>query len=211
MRHLFFTFVFFSITVISCDKDSAGNFKDKIVYQDLSPDLILHPVDSQGFHPSGFCQEIIPFPSDSTVIVDLDINHDGDYDFRFTYSTFFELVSASSPCANYNSVLHVKGLSAEEKIKVANEDMREISILEKGDFIEADQLYANHAIIYRDNEMAFLYFGAFAGEGFIGIKLSGGELGWIKLNFQKDSFLCTIMEYGYNEAINSEIMAGQKE
>jgi hypothetical protein len=197
--------------IISCDKDSDNELKDKIIYLDLTPDLVLHPVDSVGLHPSGFCNEKIPFPTDSTVLIDLDINQDGEDDFRFTYSTFYEWVSASSPCANYNSTLQVSGLTVENKIKVANEDMNEISILKNGDIIDADLLYASNAIIYRDNAMAFLNFGDFSGEGFIGVKLSSGELGWIKLNFEKDSFTCTIMEYGYNETVNSQITAGQIE
>ena len=211
MRQIFIIIGFISMTIISCNNDSDNELKDKIIYLDLTPDLSLHPVDSVGLHPSGLCQEIIPFPTDSTVIVDLDINQDGVDDFRFTYSTFYEWVSASSPCANYNSTLQIGGLTAENKIKVANEDMHEVSILENGDLINVDQLFASNAIIYRDNTMGFLYFGDFSDEGFIGVKLSGGELGWIKLIFQKDSFTCTVMEYGYNETINSQITAGQIE
>ena len=197
--------------IISCDNKTDNELKDKIIYLDLNPDLTLHPVDSVGFHPSGLCQEVIPFPTDSTVIVYLDVNQDGENDFRFTYSTFYEWVSASSPCANYNSTVQVSGLTTENKIKVANEDMYEISILENGDLINADQLFASNAIIYRDYAMASLYFGDLSGEGFIGVKLSSGELGWIKLNFEKESFTCTIMEYGYNETINAKITAGQIE
>jgi len=211
MKHFFLIIGVISMIIISCDEETETELKDKIIYVDLSADLTLHPVDSVGFHPSGLCQEVIPFPSDSTVIVDLDINQDGDDDFRFTYSTFYEWVSASSPCANYNSTLQVSGLKADNKIMVANEDMNEISVLENGDLINSDQLFSDNAIIYRDNAMAFLYFGDFLGEGFIGFKLSGGELGWIKLDFQKDSFTCEIMEYGYNETINSQMTAGQME
>ncbi len=211
MRQILLIIGFISMIIISCDKEKEPELKDKIIHLDLTPDLTLHAVDSVGFHPSGLCQEVIPFPSDSTVIVDLDINLDGDSDFRFTYSTFYEWVSASSPCANYNSTLEVSGMNADNKIMVANEDIHEISVLENGDLINTDQLFSDNAIIYRDNAMAFLYFGDFSGEGFIGIKLFGGELGWIKLNFQKDSFTCAIMEYGYNKTINSQIAAGQIE
>jgi hypothetical protein len=197
--------------LISCNKDSEDVLTNKIMYIDLNPDITLHPVDSIGLHPSGLCQEIIPFPSDSTVIVNLDINQDGVNDFRFTYSTFYEWVSASSPCSNYNSTLQVDGLSSTNKIKVENEDKHEVSILENGDVINTNQLFANNAILYRDNTMSFLNFGEFSDERFIGIKLSSGELGWIKLNFQKNSFTCTILECGYNETKNAQITAGQIE
>jgi len=218
MRPLYLTFGLISVIIISCNKDADveltepdNELKSTIFYQDLSPDLTLSPVDSVGTHPSGLCLEIIPFPSDSTVTVDLDINQNGIDDFRFTYSTFYEWVSASNPCSNFNSKLEISGLTVENKIMIANEDMNEISVLESGELISTDNLFSDNAIIYRDYAQAFLYFGDFTGEGFIGIKLEGGELGWIKLNFQKGSFTCTIMAYGYNETINSQITAGQME
>ncbi len=207
MRHYILIFVLICSMLISCKRDVSDN----IIYIDLKPDLILHPVDSVGMHPSGLCQEVIPFPSDSTLKVDLDIDKDGIDDFRFTYTTFYEWVSASNPCANYNSTLQIAGLLTENKIFIENENMREVRVLEKGDLICANQLSANNAIIYRDNSMSSLNFEDFSGEGFIGFKLSDGELGWIKLDFQKDSFTCTILEYGYNEVINSQITAGQIE
>lgn len=196
---------FLILILNACNKDK----NNLITYIDLNPDLILLPADSVGNHPSGLCQEKIPFPTDSVVTVELDINQDGINDYIFTYSTSYDWVSASSPCANHNSTLQVSGIGADNKIMVANTDMNEISVLAGGDLISSNQLFSTNAIIYRDNAMGFLYFGDFLGEGYMGFKLSGGELGWIKLNFQRDLFKCSILEYGYNQNANSQIKAGE--
>jgi hypothetical protein len=211
MRYFFLIIGFMSVIILSCDKAKVADLPDKIVYVDLTPDLVLHPVDSVGLHPSGFCDEFIPFPTDSIQKVDLDMNQDGVNDFRFTYTTFYESVSGSNPCANYNSTLEVKGLSAENNIRVKNLNMDEVCVFQMGDLINSNQLFSNNAVIFRDNATSFLNYSDFSGEGFIGVKFSGGELAWIKLDFQKNSFTCTVMEYGYNETKNNQIAVGQKE
>lgn len=211
MRYFFLIIGFMSVIILSCDKAKVADLQDKIVYVDLTPDLVLHPVDSVGQHPSGFCYEYIPFPTDSIQNVDLDIDQNGVNDFRFTYTTFFQFVSASNPCTNYNSSLVVKGLSAENNIRVKNLEMDEVCVLDTGDLIKSNQLFSNNAVIFRDYASNFLNYDDFAGEGFIGVKFSGGKIAWIKLDFQKNSFTCTIMEYGYNETKNNQIAVGQKE
>ena len=182
---------------------------DDISYNDIIPDLVLNPVDSVGQHQSSLCEEPIPFPTDSISTVYLDLNQDGINDYSFTYETYYEWVSASSPCANHNSILNVVGLIDGNEICVANEDMDEVSVFQDGDPIDRSQLFANSAVIYRDQAFAFLYFGGFSDEGCIGVKLSSGELGWIKLDFQQNLFLCYIKEFAINKNVLLEIRAGQ--
>jgi len=196
-----------SLMISSCVKDK--DLTDEIIFVDLNPDLILNPVDSVGLHPSGLCQQVIPFPSDSIISTDIDINQDGQNDYRFTFTNFYEWVSASYPCANYNSIVQINALINGNKVVIANEEMHDIKVLNCNDNINKKDLFYDNAFIYRNVAMGNLYFGDFSGEGYIGFKLSNGELGWIKINFQKDYFLCIILEYAYNKNVASDINAGQ--
>lgn len=188
---------------ISCNK--ASPLQDKIIYVDLDSNYMLHPVDSLTYQ---LISCAIPWPNDSMVTLDLDMNQDGVNDFRFTYAIWYRFISASNPCSNFNSYVNIEGLANGNKIRVSSQDQRVISVLNEDHWIASDQLFGNDAIIFTYNSGAQFSFNDFLGEGYIGIQLSKGELGWIKLNFDEYHYTCEIMEYAYNATSNAPIKAG---
>ena len=183
---------------------------DSIVYHYLDPNLILHPVISFGPHPSGLCNKIIPYPSDSVVTATLDINGDGVHDFQFTYRNFYQLVSMSGPCANYNSEVIITGLNIGSEIASRTEyDHLEVFIL--NDTISSNSNYSGTVRVYRDIAANPSNFGGFGGVGYVGIKLADSGYGWMKLSFDKNTFTCTVMEYALNHTSDLSIIAVEVE
>ncbi len=190
--------------LIACKKE-----KPDIQSRVLNPYYTLHPVDSFDLHPSGMCQEVIPFPTDSTASITLDVDQDGNPDFKFTYTNQYQLVSENNPCANYNSVVKVQGINPQQKIAVTSLSTNTISPLPYDENISTLDLFSNAATIYRDDASLTTNFKDFNGDGYIAIQLANGSLGWIKLRFDYTSFTLEIQSVGYNKTSGSALKAGQ--
>ncbi len=219
MKRIFPIFAVLILFFFSCQKsdnenpppeDPPGN-TDDIVYSDLDPNLILHPVDSFGLHPSGLCQEIIPYPSDSLESVELDMDGDGVNDFRFTYQTYFHFVSAGlPPCEYYNSSVTVYALNTGYAI-ATHEPYNQAEFFVQDDTIDSSLTYTSNGYIFYVAYGGWFSLDSLTGEGFIGVILADNKLGWIKLSFDKNTFTFIIMAYGFNNTAGLEIKAGQTE
>src|SRR5690606_29105944 len=112
MKCIIIIFVLQSIFIFGCKK----NTSDNILHSELQPQIEITPVDSLIAHPTcGY----VPSPSDSTASISLDIDSDGTDDFTVSYKTWYEFLSASSPCnANYNSRIDISGTSEDKTISI---------------------------------------------------------------------------------------------
>jgi hypothetical protein len=204
----------------SCNQDddvlteTPTELADEIHYINLDPDSVLRPVISVGSHPSG-CAKPIPFPADSSVTINLDINLDGENDFLFRYRTLYQFLSVSSPCSNYGSYVSVAAVTGSgNKVIVSEPDFypNKLISFDNGELITSDNFTENQGyVFYEFLQVPFPSFHGFSGEGYIGIKLAGGELGWIKINLDIPTFTCSILEYAFNTNPESSIEAGQME
>lgn len=205
------------ISVSSCDKETSSFdgseipsiddadtlLPDEIIYYDLIPNVEIVPCDSIASHPYEMC--MIPYPADSTVNYGIDIDNDNNIDYNLIYCIYYEFVSASSPCANYKSYLKINGVSGNEL--AVNENDLELTVFDSNDTITTDTTFRSHAYILVDFDAVYSFNG-FNGGGYIGIKLSNGSLGWIRINMLSSIYSCIVFEYAYNQTINNNIVVG---
>ena len=201
----------FSLFILSCDKTNLKKMEDDISYKKYSPYLALNPVDSVGQISNSKCIRSFPFPSDSTTFVEIDIDKDGQNDFRFTYTTNYDLISATDSCENYSSIIEAKGIGVGNNVLIENDITERLQIFEEDDKIPNTSKLANEAIVFLEDftESENVEFGK--GNKYIGLKLDLGGFAWIKCFHTKDSIRFSIMEYGYNNNIHMDIKAGQKD
>ena len=100
-----------SLAIIGCSKENDLETENPIIesitYTELNPNIQITSVDSLIYHGSG-CG-YVPSPSDSTASISLDINNDNVVDFTLSCNSWYNFVSASGPCANYNTSIVLSG------------------------------------------------------------------------------------------------------
>lgn len=206
MKKYIFALGLFSLLLFSCGKMT--EVKDEISFRKYKPYLVLQPADSVTHFPDETCDKAIPFPLDSVVSESLDINKDGQDDFKMTYTTSYQSSPINS-CENYSSTLEAKALLPGHLILVNNVTTKKIQVFEKNEEIPNNSKYAENGFIYLDQPDNSEYFEIGNGNKYLGIRLKDGETGWIKVFHQKDSLKFTIMEHAYNKTTILDIKAGQ--
>lgn len=209
MKHYLLLFSIFSLFVFSCDKTELKKMEDDISYRKHIPFLVLSPADSVGEISNFQCTKAFPFPSDSTVSIEMDFDQDGQNDYRFTYTTNYELMSTIDSCQNYSSIIEVKGLGSGNKILIEDKPAGNLQVFEQNDKIPKASKLANEAVVFLDGFNGTGNVDLENGNKFIGVKLSSGGFGWIKFFHSKDSISFSIMEHAYNRNIHMKIKAGQ--
>jgi len=207
MRDVIIILVSLSICIFSCNKESE-NIPDDIMHYELNPQLELTSVDSLINHPSG-CGNI-PIPSDSSASLSLDINNDGTNDFSISCLSWYEFVSASGPCANYNTSITIHGTTEKNKISI-QENYNTIKTLNFNDIIDNSYNWHENATLMISSAQA-PFSTNFNGSVYLGLKLKQDEeeyFGWLYIN--KSDYLITIMSYAINQTAHNCIHAGQTE
>lgn len=206
---------------LSCEKSKLKKMKDDISWRKYDPFLVLKPADSVGQISNFGCVKPFHYPSDSTVSVEVDVNKDGQNDYRFTYSTFYNLISPSDSCKNYSSIIKVKAIGVGNSVLISNSDnLNKLQVFERDQKIPNGSKLAAEGILLRDNISGSVDIAIEpeievepefqSGNKYIGVQLFGGETGWIKFFHTKDSISFSIMEHAYNRNIHLDIQAGQK-
>ena len=98
-KSLFFLIILF---FLSCKKDKVVDCPKSFDIIEIAVDSnrVITSIDTFINHPSG-CG-VVPSPSDSLDVDSLDLNPDGIKDCYINAKTWYQMVSASYPCANYS-------------------------------------------------------------------------------------------------------------
>lgn len=200
-----------SSAIIGCSKKNDSeceNPADSITYSELNPTVQITSVDSLIYHISG-CGPI-PSPSDSTASVSFDINNDGLDDFTLSCSSWTDFVSASQPCANYNTRILLSGTSNLNSIGIIG-NYNVVKRYVSNEVIDNSQQWSNTASIMLSSASA-PFSTDFNDTAYLGLKINtiqGAYFGWMYID--KNGYDVTVISHGLNQSANCPINAGQKE
>ncbi|MCX6305451.1 MAG: hypothetical protein NT040_10830 [Bacteroidetes bacterium] len=202
--------VFFTSCKKKSEETSHGTPSDDIVYTDISPDTAVTSVRSWQVIPYGS----LPVPKDSSAAILLDLDQDHTIDISIDATTYYKIVSASNPEANYN---FQAGISMGDKDSVAFRGISygtcSIAKPFPADSVISDKSgFTRHAIIYSQGSFPLCIIAAHQGYIYYGFKLfrNGGYMfGWIQIRFV--SMCLTIKAYAINRTIGRPVRAGQKQ
>lgn len=197
---------------MSCKKDKVQinheSNPDEIMFVDI-PDIVLSSTDSVYYIPFGpGCP--VASPEDSTAEYNIDIDGNGIDDFTISMTHWYEFVSASSPCANYNYRISILGIINENKIATTNH-YNEVAKFNLNQDIGASLNWNNSASILMQVTTA-PFSTNFNGSAYIGLKLGAGadsNYGWLLID--KVNYAITIKEMAINLTNTNSIKAGQIE
>lgn len=201
---IFLTFISCALLFEACRKETTLD-DSVILWKEFSPSIHLSCVDTMVPHPSG-CG-LIPIPSDSTSMVLLDVDSDGITDFEVTCTTWYQFVSASGPCANYNSSMIISGTSTNNEIATTG-NWNEFYHFNIGELINANNQWMNYSTLQLHAAQG--PFGAdFNGLQYAGVRMKkDGEFhyGWVL--FEKTDYNLYIRSVGIQTCPQLEIKAG---
>jgi hypothetical protein len=209
MKSLKITFITLFFVVFSCDKENIITKSDNILFTDID-DVTVTSLDSlvHYLHWSGDCY--IPYPRDSVAHFDLDINNDGQFDFRISHSHWFGsyLFSPSSFCSNYDNY-EIAISSIDNEICADATGFYEPFQLNIGDRLDNDLFWASSVNVYLRSATAMYFYESKS--DYLGVKVNKNDsvyYGWILMEFTPYQF--TIKEYAINLTGNNSIIVGQK-
>ncbi|RFC54716.1 hypothetical protein [Brumimicrobium aurantiacum] len=204
--------VLISSAIIGCSKendlDPVSPIADDITYSELNPNIHLTSVDSLIYHGSG-CG-YVPSPSDSTASVSFDIDNDNVVDFTLSCNSWYNFVSASGPCANYNTSIVLSGTSNNNKVAI-NGNYNIVKKHDLNDVIDNSLLWSNTARLMLSSASA-PFETNFDDTVYLGLKINtdqGDYFGWIYID--KNGYDVTVKSYAFNQSVNNSINAGQTE
>ncbi len=207
MHKVLVLFVSFSVLLVRCTKDTTPK-NDTILYTDLQPPLEIESVDSLVFHNSG-CG-YVPFPADTMKNNALDINKDGIDDFTLTCKSWYQFVSASNPCVNYNTSIVISGISDDNQIAVIG-NYSEAKKYELDAVINNSQNWSNSATLKLASAQAPISID-FNGNNYLGLKIKKGQNShfcWLYLN--KTDYTIKVLAFAANLTEGNSIRVGQTE
>lgn len=170
---------------------------DDIVYHILTPNIQLHSIRS--YYSDG-CNHYLP--NDSSATHSLDINDDSVVDFTFTAKHHF----TGNQC----------GICADGYVEEIIIDGQGICVYDKNDYLanylNQSELISNDLTWNPQARLSFqgckLPFTNYVENSYIGIKCNN-KFGWIRVHEASNNGII-IVEYAYNAANGSTILAGQK-
>jgi hypothetical protein len=151
---------------------------------------------------------MIPVPTDSTSSIQIDMDQNGTFDFSITCSTWYQFVSASGPCANYNSSIFISGSSDSNEIALGSL-YNTAKDFEFGDEI-FDENSWSHISTLQLHVATAPFQTDFVDEKYVGIRMRspvGYQYGWILL--EKIGFKLYVKSSGIQTCPTKAIQAGQ--
>lgn len=217
------------ITVFSCTKDKAvvvpGKtttpdhidstivVADSIHHKVLNPYILLNPTLYTYASPSG-CGNV-PFPSDTIITWLMDLDSNGTNDLRFTAKNYYQMVSASNPCANYLFYTSIETLNNSDSIGTPKLELYSTYFLSLGDAVNENLNYINYESFCALGQGGGTHPVAInGGAGFyLPIKRTFGgktNFGWVLLDTVGNNGIA-IREYAINSTNGRPIKCGQTE
>ncbi len=184
--------------------------KDKVTYpifhQTFVPTESFTCVDTLIQHPSG-CGMIVQ-PADSAVFRTIDLDNDGQADFQISCTSWYDFVSASYPCANYNTSYVISAIQNNGSVATTG-NFNEVRKYSENDSISSShQWYSSAGILVAVNQAPFVT--DFNGSSYFGLKIRKNNqdwYGWLKL--EKSGYHLTLLASGVKQGPSTGIKAGQ--
>jgi hypothetical protein len=206
--HLFFLS---SYILASCLKDKVPvppEIKYPIRHTEYNPNETFTCVDTIIQHPSG-CG-MIALPADSSVLRNIDLDADGTADFQISCTSWYQTLSASFPCVNYNTSYAITALQNNGAIATTG-TYNEVCKFAVNDSINLTAKWHNSAsILLHVTQAPFVT--DFNGLCYFGLKLTrnnGNWYGWLKL--EKSLYDISLISSAIRLGPSSGIRAGQIE
>ena len=209
MKRYLFILGIIGIITFSCDK--VEKLKDDISFRKYIPHLILNPTDSVAKIYAPNCSESIPFPTDSSQSILIDVDKDGLNDFKFTYFTSYNFVSSIDSCENHNSKIVVEAIGSENRVIVDEDNPENVRVFAVDDEIKISSSIADNATIFLEDASISEDVILESGNKYLGVKLASNTVGWIKVYHDRETLKFAILEHAFNRTFQLNIKAGQKQ
>ncbi len=208
--------VLFAVTIflfVSCKKESETDehetltiVPDSISYYDISPDTVITSIQYIAAWGG-------PVPSDSSCVLDFDVDNDSTIDFQLGIGHFYHWVTNSNPQSNYNYTMNI--FSADSACSFTgtnyNGPFHQANFIAQGAPIDTSMSYYNGVCLF-SNQPYLNGYGQYSvlGDNYVGFKFSKNNyfyFGWVKISIQ--DFKLTLSSWAINHTAGNSIFAGQ--
>ncbi len=201
-------FIWIVVVFAACrKKDCFRGTDDAFSHTVYAPSLEVTHVQHIALHPSG-CGSV-PFPSDSTGILPIDLDGDGRDDIQIVMRGVFNLVSNSNPCVNYGSRYSIEALEDDWKI-AALAEYDALATFDEGQNISIHGLWNARANIQIVDPLPGPHI-SFTGETYVGVRNKSdghcARYGWLRL--EQLDYTIIVHEIGFQSSGQGEVKAGQ--
>jgi hypothetical protein len=186
---------------------------DSIEHTILDPPVSLTSVSS--WNPPTLeynCYQ--PVPESSSASYDLDMDEDGNPDFRIDISNWYEFHSASDHCMNFMYYSSVSSLQPGDSVAVISRGPNCALALSPNSPISGSLIFSKLAETVRRYWMAMSCNNKTSQDAtYYGFKLkkgSGAVYGWLMMTYNGTTHTMTIQEFAYNRTVGNLILAGQQ-
>lgn len=194
----------------SCKKDKTVAVIDPPVDDietfEFTPSIYATTFGEYWSHPSG-CGTVI-LPQDSSANASFDADGDGIDDFTIQLSNWYNWVSASGPCANYNYSSSVVGLSEDAQLAVEPNYYGIALPLDSGAWVfQETHWWSQSAFLGMDAAMVPFYAN-FSGQGYLGFRLLKEDqyvYGWIFLEKTAQTIEVSACAVNHTPEVNIQI------
>ncbi len=188
---------------LGCKKSTNG----KIFVTKFYPEIELTSVDTIVNLPSCIS---LALPADSSSTILLDIDKDGVNDFDITCLSWYNFVSASSPCSNYQKSIMISGLNENNFVAIEG-DYFVVKAFDLDQEIEKSENWSNFAYFMKLDQG--LWFSAnLEGEMYVGLKFEKQfKKYYAWLYIEKIDYKIIIKSYAFRNKSGKTIKAGQTE
>ncbi|MFZ9657380.1 MAG: hypothetical protein ACO29Z_01695 [Crocinitomicaceae bacterium] len=195
----------FLLIVQACTKDKI-HVEPQISYQELNDTEFFTCVDTIVEHPSGCGSVILPSDSIEERLIDLDF--DANPDFKISCTSWYNFVSASYPCANYNTSIIISSMDTNAFIATTGmfNDSRKYALSDS--IRSTDQWRSSAALLLFVQQAPFTT--TFDGLAYFGLKMKkNGEdwFGWVQL--EKNTYKIRILSHAVKTGQSTGIKAGE--
>lgn len=205
----FYYFFIFVISIISCTKDKTQFESEKFDIQLISVDSTkrICSIDHLVFHPSG-CGNV-QSPTDSLDEDSLDLDSNGLIDSYIYAKSWYNFISASNPCVNYNHSIAISGTNTDiqfAKIQPYNQ----VELFEENTTIDSLNKW-DYSVVLSLSVQQAPFSCNFDGIHYIGYRMKnaqGYSYGWIKVI--SDLFGVKLVDAALNRTLDMGIPAGRK-
>jgi hypothetical protein len=205
----FYFHIILALLFSSCTKEKTPFESEKFDIQIISVDSTkrICSIDHLVLHPSG-CGNV-PSPSDSLDVDSLDLDGNGLIDSYIYAKTWYNFISASYPCANYNHSIVISGTNTDiqfSKIQPYNQ----VKLFEETALVDLSSTW-DYSVVLSLSVQQAPFSCYFDGTHYLGYRMKniqGYSYGWIKV--RSESFGVRLIDAALNRTIDMGIPAGRK-
>jgi hypothetical protein len=150
-------------------------------------------------------------PSDTNVIDSVYMENPAVYDLKFGVRNYYQFLSASNPCVNYNQTITMAFSLSSDSVAAYNQFNTCVRFLSKGDTIGNQLKFSRSGYIDTNVHNQLPFNCNFTGEQYLAIKKTVGKrtfYGWVLIE-RIGSYGIIIKESALNKSDDRPIICGQ--